>query len=168
MDYRGQIQLPRGIRNNNPFNLVKTAIPWKGKVQGQDQRFETFKSVQYGIRAGLLDLLNDYQEGKNTIQKLLLEFAPPSENQTNLYIQFVSSKLNLSPSAPLNVSDIPDLAKSIIEYENGPNPALFYVQRQVPGIFNAIQKNKSFDTVTPGNNYRIIFPLILLYALGNS
>lgn len=32
---------PRGIRNNNPANLIKTSIPWNGKLANNtDGRFE--------------------------------------------------------------------------------------------------------------------------------
>ena len=72
---------PRGIRNNNPGNLVRTKIKWVGKIpfaESTDQKFEQFRSVEYGIRAMAADLLNDIDKGKNTIQKIVYEFAPPS------------------------------------------------------------------------------------------
>jgi len=83
--------LPRGLRNNNPFNLVRTSIAWQGKIAGSDPRFETFKNLAFGIRAGLLDLYNDWaRKNLKTIRGLINEFAPPSENLTGNYIDFVS------------------------------------------------------------------------------
>lgn len=50
-------QLPRGLRNNNPLNIVKSGIPWRGKIaNGTDPTFEQFSSLAYGVRAALLNL----------------------------------------------------------------------------------------------------------------
>ena len=89
MDFRGKTNLSRGIRNNNPGNLVKTSIQWKGKVKGSDSRFETFANIYYGVRAAGLDLIADIKKGKNTIRKLITEYAPPNENDTTAYINKV-------------------------------------------------------------------------------
>ena len=56
--------VPRGIRNNNPLNIVK-GQNWKGERHPQtDRRFEEFESMQYGIRAGF-KLLRNYITGFN-------------------------------------------------------------------------------------------------------
>ncbi len=77
--------IPRGIRNNNPGNLVITRIPWKGKVpvkQNTDGVFEQFrdyagvKGIVWGIRAMMMDLRGDIvKDGTNTIRKLLTEYS---------------------------------------------------------------------------------------------
>lgn len=36
----------RGIRNNNPGNLVKSDVPWNGKLPGGDKRFESFQTAE--------------------------------------------------------------------------------------------------------------------------
>lgn len=119
-DFRNSAQqLPRGLRNNNPFNLIKTSIPWKGKVTGSDPRFETFKNIYYGTRAGFLDIYNDYDEGKNTIRAILYEFAPPVENNTARYVKWVSDKIAVKPTATLNGPALVQAIKQIALYENG-------------------------------------------------
>ena len=53
---------PRGERNNNPGNLIKTSIKWKGKVETEgnsDGHFEQFYEMKYGVRAMLKDIMND-------------------------------------------------------------------------------------------------------------
>lgn len=85
--------LPRGMRNNNPGNLILTMIPWKGKVpnyENTDGRFEQFTDYHWGIRAMIKDIQSDIKKGKNTIRKLITEYAPPNENNTNNYIQILS------------------------------------------------------------------------------
>lgn len=61
MDYRGQPNQPRGIRNNNPGNIVIAPNDWKGKVpvsQNTDGKFEQFVAYEYGLRAMIVLLIN--------------------------------------------------------------------------------------------------------------
>ena len=71
--------IPRGIRNNNPGNLVISRIPWKGKVpvkQNTDGVFEQFITMEDGIRAMMMDIRNDIiKDGLNTVRKLLTEYT---------------------------------------------------------------------------------------------
>lgn len=95
--------LPRGIRNNNPLNIVK-GNSWKGERANQtDKRFEEFESMAMGLRAGFI-LLRNYIEGTktrptkfNTIRKIIARWAPPSENYTQRYIDNVCKWSGLLP-----------------------------------------------------------------------
>lgn len=95
--------LPRGIRNNNPLNIVK-GNSWKGERANQtDKRFEEFESMAMGLRAGFI-LLRNYIEGTktrptkfNTIRKIVSRWAPPSENHTQRYIESVCKWTGLLP-----------------------------------------------------------------------
>lgn len=117
---------PRGIRNNNPLNLVKTPIPWKGKVphnQNTDTRFEQFVSAEWGIRAGWRDVTGDIErKGLYNLKMLLTQFAPPTENNTKAYIESVSNQLGISPLEPIPREKYPELIAAIIKHENGINP----------------------------------------------
>ena len=95
---------PRGIRNNNPGNLIFTNIKWKGKLskaQNKDRRFEMFIAPAYGIRAMIKDLKHDIEKGKNTVPLLVEEYAPRFENNTDHYIQTVCKALKVSKRAKL-------------------------------------------------------------------
>jgi hypothetical protein len=115
---------PRGIRNNNPGNLVKTSIAWKGKVphsQNTDGRFEQFISMEYGLRAMVMDLMNDMRKGKDTLEKLIAEFAPPGENNTRAYINTVAKAANLPPALKLSPTreNMFALVRAMTKVENG-------------------------------------------------
>lgn len=93
----------RGIRNNNPLNIIK-GNNWQGERNPQaDKRFEEFESMEYGIRAGFIIMRNNMKESLpkyrqcNTLRKLITRWAPPSENNTARYIEFVSKKSGLHP-----------------------------------------------------------------------
>ena len=97
--FLGRTDLTLGIRNNNPGNLVFTGIAWQGKIIPKvPQRFEQFSAVKWGIRAMLRDVVNDISKGKNTVSKLIHQYAPPSENNTKSYINDVSKALGIQPN----------------------------------------------------------------------
>lgn len=117
----------RGIRNNNPGNLVKSkANAWKGKIplsQNTDSRFEQFTAPEWGIRAMFIDVKGDItKRGQNTIKKLISSYAPKFENNTAAYIAVVSKAIGKSADALLTDSDYLPLMKAIIKHENGVNP----------------------------------------------
>src|SRR3569832_207317 len=83
----------RGLRNNNPGNIRKTATDWRGEVVGSDSAFETFATPEAGIRA-LAVLLRNYQRkyGLRTVRAIITRYAPPSENNTESYVSAVAGR----------------------------------------------------------------------------
>jgi hypothetical protein len=138
-----EVTLPRGIRNNNPGNLVKTSIPWQGKVphsQNNDSRFEQFVSMAYGVRAMMLDVINDINKGLNTIQKLVYEYAPPHENDTQAYINSVVKQSGIGKEDLLiPVKDtMQKLIMAKIKHENG----MGITPEQFEEAWSLLPKNK--------------------------
>lgn len=83
--FLNQSGLPIGLRNNNPGNL-RPGDAWQG-MTGTNGGFVVFKDIAYGIRAMATDIGNDIRlDGLNTLRKLINEYAPPSENDTQAYI----------------------------------------------------------------------------------
>lgn len=96
--FLNQSNLVRGLRNNNPGNLIQTNINWQGKIpfaENPDKRFEQFKELRYGIRAFYHDMINDIGKGANTIVKLVSEYAPAFENNTTAYINSVAKAMGV-------------------------------------------------------------------------
>jgi hypothetical protein len=124
LSFLGRRDLPRGIRNNNPGNLRISSIAWQGKIpnsQNTDRAFEQFNSVAHGLRAMATDLINDVHKGQNTLRKLIIEYAPPTENDTIAYINNVARMVGISPDQRLILDN--ELVKKIIRakmvVENG-------------------------------------------------
>ena len=114
--------IPRGIRNNNPGNLVKTSIKWLGKVNSTDSRFERFDTIEHGIRAMLMDIRSDIRKKEqNTIRKLISSYAPPNENNTIAYINAVAHRTGIDADERLSPdeSTLCRLAEAISFHENG-------------------------------------------------
>lgn len=87
-------------RNNNPGNL--RYVGQTGATQGQGG-FAAFATPEAGQQA-LIDQVNLDASRGLTLAQFLAKFAPPSENDTTNYIQFVSSQTGIDPNEPLATS----------------------------------------------------------------
>ena len=99
-------QVPRGIRNNNPLN-IRIGNTWLGERQNPtDPAFEEFVSIEYGYRAAFLILRRYIRRYKRqTIAAIISTWAPPSENATQRYIDFVANKMGIAPDVPILFED---------------------------------------------------------------
>lgn len=115
---------PRGIRNNNPGNIERSGVTWKGMAQDQsrDPRFIVFSAPEYGIRAMARVLKNYLAQGYDTVQEVINRWAPPIENDTGAYVRAVAARVGVSPTTPINASHLPMLIEAIIQHENGQQP----------------------------------------------
>lgn len=122
------MSVPRGIRNNNPLNIRK-GNNWKGERKVQtDKAFEEFETLQFGLRAGLklirnqISGFNGSRPKFNTIGKLIKVWAPPSENATDKYIDFVCQAVGKLPFDIISEDDqklICEIARAMAFVECG-------------------------------------------------
>lgn len=126
----------RGVKNNNPFNIIKTGISWFGELKGlfsKDSKFEQFETLELGIRAGLLNLKNGYKlRGYNTPMSLIERYAPDNDNAKD-------SQFNYQKAVALGVFGSPfsyykvistnldwlKAASAMMKFENGYDPISF-------------------------------------------
>jgi|TARA_E500000318_G_scaffold6795_1_gene6409 hypothetical protein len=118
--------IPRGIRNNNPGNIKKNDVEWEGLSAIQtDKTFFQFNDPIYGIRA-LTKILRTYRNSYNikNIWGIINRYAPPSENDTESYKNFVKEKtgLNMLEEIEFTVEGYLPVVKAIILMENGEQP----------------------------------------------
>lgn len=115
----------RGLRNNNPGNIRKSADKWQGLAPVQDDpAFFKFIEPKYGVRA-LGKILQTYRNkyGLQTVRDIIGRWAPPNENNTTSYVNSVARALGVTADEPIDVyARLPDLAAAIIRHENGSNP----------------------------------------------
>lgn len=112
-------KIPRGIRNNNPLNIRK-GNNWKGERHPQkDKAFEEFESMEYGIRAGF-KILQRYIKGIgvgsfkfDTIRLIVRRWAPPSENATSKYVDFVAEHAGIPADRKLVFNDKDSMCKVV-------------------------------------------------------
>ena len=117
-------RVSRGLRNNNPGNIRRSAVRYKGEVHpSRDASFKEFSTMAYGYRA-MFVLLNSYQRRHklSTIREMLMRYAPPAENMTDAYIGFVAERTGIDADAPLDTRserDMVPIVAAMSEIENG-------------------------------------------------
>lgn len=86
------------IDYSNPLNIRHSQKQrWLGQT-GQKKGFCVFASREYGIRAAAYLLTRSYRKAHAvTIRQIINRFAPPSENNTARYVQFVAQSFGDNP-----------------------------------------------------------------------
>ena len=87
------------IGKNNPLNIrFNKSNYWKGLL-GSTRGFCDFSSEFYGIRAAFYLIIRSYRKVRKdvTYHDIIWRYAPPLENNTHRYIEFVTDKLGVFP-----------------------------------------------------------------------
>jgi len=126
----------RSVRNNNPGNIRTNSTAWKGKT-GDDGAFVSFATPEHGVRA-LGRTLETYQDkhGLNTVEGMIQRWAPPNENNTPGYVDFVANKMGIDKNAPIDLSANPELAEKMVSamiQKEGGQEALSYFGDSIEG-----------------------------------
>ena len=89
------------IAKNNIFNIRANGSSWIG-MKGTRKGFVEFDTREHGIRAWLV-LMRTYRRryGCRTIRQIVTRFAPPTENQTERYIQYCCQVVVLGDTADI-------------------------------------------------------------------
>jgi hypothetical protein len=101
-NYRGRLDLPLGLRNNNVGNIRPiTGDTWQGQV-GVNSGFVVFEDLSWGIRAFATNLYSSItKHNTDTLAKYITRYAPPSENDTTAYINHVAAYTGIEANSPL-------------------------------------------------------------------
>lgn len=103
-----QTKQPRGIRNNNPLNIRKSSTPWLGKkINGDDKDFEQFTSLEYGIRAAMVNIRTYLKRDRlQNITQIIAKWAPASDgNHVEAYIDAVCKKATITRAQIIKYND---------------------------------------------------------------
>ncbi|WP_395048386.1 hypothetical protein, partial [Flavobacterium sp.] len=143
---------------------------WQGKIplsKNTDGKFEQFETMELGIRAMFKDLINDINKGKNTVRKLINEYAPPSENNTSQYIKDVSKSIGVTADEKIfsvNSTFLLMLGKAIIKKENGEDASKVSDSQIIKGMQLMGDVSTSILKVsTSKKGLAILIPLLLLF-----
>lgn len=110
------------IGKNNPLNVRYNPLnKWKGQI-GSTKGFCDFESLEFGVRAAAYLILRSYKrKGFKTYAQIIQRFAPPSENKTNLYFNYVCNKCNSMPfDVPSGINEYVDLLYAMSHFEGNP------------------------------------------------
>ena len=108
-----------GKHNNNPFNIRwSNANKWEGQSHSY-KGFVYFHSIEYGIRAAICLIRNYLRINVNTPRKIIERFAPPSENDTQAYLFYISgSALDLDKEIKFGSIEFYTLLQLMCKYES--------------------------------------------------
>ncbi|MCP9032521.1 structural protein [Klebsiella variicola] len=120
--------LSRGIRNNNPDNILR-GEDWKGLVrdgQDTDKAFCRLIAPEYGIRAMVIILRRNRQKHNlNRISEIIRRRAHPDKNDTRACIDSVVQATGMPADQLADTGDsgfMTTLLKAIVRHENGEQP----------------------------------------------
>lgn len=148
----------RGVRNANPGNIRKSKDQWEGAI-GDDGAFVIFDSPESGVRALAKNLQSYGRQGYDSIEKIINRWAPPSENDTQSYIDSVVAATGIPATQSLDLSDpdtLSSLAQAISFHETGSRYDPEVYQKGVSRALNGISPKTPpvsanvFDALTEG------------------
>jgi hypothetical protein len=103
--------LPAPLRNNNPGALMPGG------------QLASYPDLQTGLSALDANLASYGKQGVSTLADAIAKWAPPSENNTQAYIQDVSQRLGIKPDQRIDLSNPAQrqaIGTAIMLHENGP------------------------------------------------
>lgn len=128
-DYVGNLLTPRGIRDNNPGNVERSAIRWQGSLTRDqvaaagktwDDTFEQFDTPANGVRAIGHILRSKSARGLTNVHDIIFDY---SKTDQAAYSANVAAALGVGEGDTLDVySVLPTFATAIIQQENGQQP----------------------------------------------
>lgn len=124
----------RGLRNYNPGNIEINSDKFQGEVvPSQDNRFKQFKTMAYGYRAIFRVLLTYKQKhGLKTLRQWISRWAPPVENNTESYIQSVSTSAKIFPDVEIDTSNKELMCRIVA--------AMSKVENGVPAVMSEVEQ----------------------------
>ena len=100
---KSSMKQARGLRNNNPLNIVKSGIHWQGEVRpSTDPTFAKFETLEYGFRAAFKLLRTYYRKhGCSTIRQIVARWDPEGPKVIAAYVQTVCRQTGLTADQQL-------------------------------------------------------------------
>ena len=99
----------------------------KGAVEGE-AGFAKFETKEAGLRALRKQIVLDTQTRGKTLREFITKYAPPSENDTDAYISFISNKIGIPPDGKIPMGKVNAVMEAIIEMEGGQAGVDYYLE----------------------------------------
>ena len=103
------------VKNNNPGNLKFAGQP--GATE-DERGFAKFEDPQAGMNA-LVNQINLDRNRGDTLEGFISDYAPPSENATKNYIDYVSQQTGIAPGEQIPEDKVTAVADAITQMEGG-------------------------------------------------
>lgn len=109
---------------NNPGNIRKSNEIFLGEINpGTSENFKSFASLAYGFRAMIKILRSYYSQGYTTLEKMIYHWAPPSENPSESYVNYISEKTGIDKRTDMlnviNSANVANVVYWMAKFEQG-------------------------------------------------
>ena len=113
---------------NNPGN-IEIGQGYAGETgDTYADRFAVFDSPQMGVRALGRDIKTKIKRFDGDLQSIINQYAPPEENDTNNYFEYVRDQVG---SDTITDNDLGAIVRAIIKMENKPEIAALYLDDSI-------------------------------------
>ena len=113
---------------NNPGN-IEIGQGYAGETgDTYADRFAVFDSPQMGVRALGRDIKTKIKRFDGDLQSIIDQYAPPEENDTNNYFEYVRDQVG---SDTITENDLGAIVRAIIKMENKPEIAALYLDDSI-------------------------------------
>jgi len=110
------------LKINNPLSLRPSKDKWQGMIPSSVPGYIAFSGMDWGYRAGILNLITYFNLKLNSVSKILYTWAPPKDgNDTEAYIKNVCSWTGYKRDQVLQPTEsvLKSLAAAMSRQENG-------------------------------------------------
>lgn len=126
---------------NNPGHLRYTNSPWKGKIYPQPGYkfiFESFDTLDNGVRAWLINAKTQLIKGYDTVDKFVDRLSPASDNPESARKAMKLEISKMLGKDTIAVGDLWKIAPIVFKYEGNPDWRLY---GQNIHVFKIAQEN---------------------------
>ena len=118
----GNIEQGQGYAGETGETYAKDRLKY---AAGDKKPFVVFDTPQMGMRAIFRDIKTKIKKHDGVLWSIVSEYAPPSENNTDLYYEKLKAAVN--GDTMINESHLIPIVKAIITHENKPEVADYYL-----------------------------------------
>ena len=122
----GNIEQGQGFAGETGETYAKGRLQHEVEAkEGFKKPFVVFDTPQMGMRAIFRDIRHKIKKHDGILWSIVSEYAPPSENNTDLYYEKLKAAVN--GDTMINESHLIPIVKAIITHENKPEVADYYL-----------------------------------------
>ena len=89
----------------NPLNIRHSRELFLGELKS-NSKFKVFVNRTYGVRAAFIIISNYRKYGVFTVKDIITRWAPPTENKTSAYIDFVCTHAKFNSDSLINTQEL--------------------------------------------------------------
>jgi len=121
----GNIEQGQGFAGETGETYAKERLSYAAGSTEITKPFVVFDTPQMGMRAIFRDIRHKIKKHDGVLWSIISEYAPPSENNTDLYYEKLKAVVN--GDTMINEVDLIPIVRAIITHENKPEVAKYYL-----------------------------------------